>query len=436
MSVTAKGLGLALGGLRRLAELETLDRLNLRGPLERLVHDATRTGFTSAAAVGRTFAKVRRDRPARPSPAVGPRRFDLTPSDEQQMLVEAYGQFAAERLRPAAREADQGGRAPQELLAEAQQLGLLQLGVPTDFGGVVDERSAVTSVLAYEALARGDAGLTVAAAGSAALGTALALHGDGDQQATYLPALTSETPPVSALCLAEPQPLADPTQLRTRARRDARGFVLDGEKTLVLRVAEAELLLVAATLEGRPAWFLVESSTDGLTVRPDPSMGMRAAAPGRLHLEDVVVPATALVGGADPAVHADLVQRSRLAWCAVALGTSQAVLDYVIPYVTEREAFGEPIAHRQAVAFTVADIATELEGMRLATYRAAALADRAEPFAVETTTARSLCARHGATIGSHGVQLLGGHGYVTEHPVERWYRDLHATGIAEGALLV
>lgn len=118
------------------------------------------------------------------------------------------------------------------------------------------------------------------------------------------------------------------------------------------------------------------------------------------------------------------------------MGCAQAVLDYVIPYVNERHAFGEPISHRQAVAFMVSDIAIEVGGMRLATYRAASRADQGLDFTRETALARRLCADKGAWIGSAGVQLLGGHGYTKEYPVERWYRDLRAAGVMEGALLV
>ena len=181
---------------------------------------------------------------------------------------------------------------------------------------------------------------------------------------------------------------------------------------------------------------MVESSTSGLGVAPEPAMGVRAAATGRLELSDVALPASALIGGADPAAYAEAVRRARLGWCALAVGTAQAVLDYVIPYVNERKAFGEPISNRQAVAFGVADIAIELEGMRLATYRAASRADQGLEFAREAAAARTLCADKGMAIGSDGVQLLGGHGYVKEHPVERWYRDLRAAGVMEGALLV
>ena len=165
-------------------------------------------------------------------------------------------------------------------------------------------------------------------------------------------------------------------------------------------------------------------------------MGLRGAATARLTLDGVQVPGSALLADADPKVYAEAVHRARLAWCAVSVGTAQAVLDHVVPYVNERRAFGEPISHRQAVAFAVSDIAIELEGMRLATWRAASLADQGKDFAHATAVARRLCATKGTTIGSQGVQLLGGHGYVKEYPVERWFRDLRAAGIMEGALLV
>jgi alkylation response protein AidB-like acyl-CoA dehydrogenase len=171
-------------------------------------------------------------------------------------------------------------------------------------------------------------------------------------------------------------------------------------------------------------------------IEAEPAMGLRAAATARLLLEDVNLPAGALLGGGSAEAYAECIRLSRVGWAALACGTSQAVLDYVIPYVNERTAFGEPISHRQAVAFMVADIGIELEGARLVTLRAAARAEQGKPFAREAALARKLTAEYGMRIGSNGVQLLGGHGYVKEHPVERWYRDLRAIGVMEGVVLV
>jgi alkylation response protein AidB-like acyl-CoA dehydrogenase len=433
-----RGMAVALGALRRAAGSDVLDRLGLREAAERGLRTVTRDGVRVAGAASRPFTALAgaRRQVARPRPARSSGGFDLTPTEEQAMLQAAFRSFGDEQLRPAARAADDACAAPADLLRRSVDLGALLLSVPAALGGVVEERSAVTTVLAAEALAHGDLGLAVACLSPASVATALALWGDADQQATYLVPFTGDDPPPAALAVLEPRPLFDPTSPATRARRDGADLRLSGRKTLVLRAADAELFLVSVDLDGAPALVLVESSSAGLTVEPDPAMGVRAAGTGRLHLDDVRVPTTAVLGDAAPDVHAEAIHRARLAWCAVSVGTAQAVLDHVVPYVNQRETFGEPISHRQSVAFLVADIAIELEGMRLATWRAASLADQGRPFARAAAVARQLCATHAVAIGSHGVQLLGGHGYVKEHPVERWYRDLRAVGVMEGGLLV
>jgi alkylation response protein AidB-like acyl-CoA dehydrogenase len=428
--------GFAMALLNRLAGAPFIHRLGLRRPVQRAVFQTTRVGFRAAAAAGRTFeAGQRLARPAR-LPA-GPERdlLDITPTDDQRMIVETVSEFAAEQLRPRAADADDACATPPEVRAKAAELGITLLGVPEELGGVGTERATTTNVLVAEALAHGDLGLAVACLAPAAVSNALALWGDTDQQATYLPSFVGDDVPAAALAVLEPHPLFDPFVLRTKARRTATGFVLDGVKSLVPMASTAELFVVAADLEGRgPALFLVEPGTSGIAVAAEPAMGLRAAATGRLLLERVNLPARALLGDADS--YAECVRLARLGWCALAVGTGKAVLDYVIPYVNDRVAFGEPVSHRQGVAFTVADMAIELEGMRLVTYRAAGRAEQGLPFAREVALARKLCADKGMFLGSAGVQMLGGHGYVKEHPVERWYRDLRAVGVAEGIVLV
>lgn len=438
MTVAERSMGFGLRALGRIAGSDVVDRLGVRKPAERAIYRATRDGFRAASASGRTFkAAQRRGQPARLKPPADKGLFDLTPTDEQQMVQESFRAFAAERLRPAALAADAACAAPADLLAQIGELGLTMLGVPEELGGAVSERSTITSVLVTEALAHGDMGLAVAALAPASVASALSLWGDGEQQSTYLPALVGEDIPAAALALHEPRALFDPSRPTTVARRDGGDYVLAGVKALVPLAEKASLLIVGAQIEGRgPGLFLLETNGTGVLVKPTPGMGVRAAGTGEVLLQDVRVPAGALLGEGEPAIYAECVRRARLAWCALSVGTAQAVLDYVIPYVNDRVAFGEPISHRQAVAFAISDIAIELEGMRLATLRAAGRADTGLEFAREVAVARTLCAEKGARIGSEGVQLLGGHGYVTEHPVERWYRDLQAVGVFEGALLV
>jgi alkylation response protein AidB-like acyl-CoA dehydrogenase len=365
--------------------------------------------------------------------AAPPELFDIAPTDEQRMLSNAVGEFATARLRPAAPDADERCATPQQLLDQAAELGLAGVGIPTELGGSLEQRSAVTSALIAEALAHGDMGIALACLAPGAVATALALWGDAEQQ-RYLPEFASARPPGAALALLEPRPLFDPLAPRASAHRTGRDIVLDGVKSLVPGAAGAQLLVVGAMLDGEPSLLVVETPAAGVSIEPEPAMGLRAAATATVSFDAVRLGAGALLG--DAAAYRQCVQLARLGWCALAIGTCQAVLDYVRGYVVERVAFGEPIANRQAVAFAVANIAIELEGMRLATYRAAGLIDTGQTFTREVTLARSLVARHGMAIGSEGVQLLGGHGYTKEHPVERWYRDLRAAGLMEGALLL
>ena len=437
-NLTERSMAVGLRALNRLASNPLIDRFGLRDPAQRVLHGASKATVQTATRAGRTFAATQKlSGPARQPRSGRSDLFDLTPDEEQQMLRESVRDFALAKLRPAAPAADEACATPGELLGQANELGLTMVGVPEELGGAVAQRSAVTTVLMAEALAQGDMGIAVACLAPAGVSTALSLWGDADQQATYLPEFVGENVPAAALAIVEPRPLFNPFELETRARRAGDGFVIDGVKSLVPRAGDAELFIVAAELEGEgPALFIVEPGGAGLGIEPEPAMGIRAAATGRLILEGVKLPGGALLGDATRELMAECVQLGRLGWCALAVGTGQAVLDYVIPYVNERKAFGEPISSRQAVAFTVANIAIELDGMRLATYRAASRVDQGASFAREVSLARRLCSERGMAIGSDGVQLLGGHGYTKEHPVERWYRDLRAAGVMEGALVV
>lgn len=436
-SPSQNAMGLGLRVLNRFAGLAIVDRLRLRKPAEKFLHAASKTGFQVAMAAARQFKATQKlVGPQRLPKASKPELFDLAPSEEQEMLRDAARSFAVEQLLPAAQAADTNAQAPAELLAQAGDLGLSLLGVPESLGGAGSERSVLTNVLIGEALAQGDLSLAVACLAPSAVSTALTLWGDAQQQAAYLPAFTGDKPPVAALAVLEARPLFDAFTLSTKARRSDGGFVLDGTKAFVPRAAEAELFIVAAELDGTPALFIIESSAQGLSARADSGMGLRAAATATLDLSNVKLPANALIAEGSAAVYAECIALSRLAWCALAVGTSQAVLDYLVPYVNDRVAFGEPISHRQAVAFAVANVGIELEGMRLLTYRAASRAEQGADFMRPVALARRACIDKGMLIGSEGVQLLGGHGFIKEHPVERWYRDLRAIGVMEGALLV
>ena len=430
-------LDVGMGLLTPLLGREFLDRHHLRGPLNRALKFGVKHGFSAAGASKRQFNAIQglSKPPTRLAPSTAD-YFDLTPDDDQKLIVETVAQFAEEILRPAARPADDAAAYPPGLFAKAAELGVTAMNVPEDFDGIAEQRTAVTNALVAEALAYGDMGLALPILAPGGVASALSRWGTADQQATYLAAFAGDNVPQACLAIAEPQPLFDPTRLGTVAVRTPSGYRLDGVKSLVPAAADAELFVIAAQLNGTPALFIVESDTAGLSVTADRSMGLRAAGLGHVELSKVSVPLSARLGGggASDSDYSEAIALSRLGWAALAVGTCHAVLDYVVPYVKEREAFGEPIARRQAVAFMCADIAIELDGLRLITWRGAARADRGLPFAREAALARKMGSDKGMQIGLDGVQLLGGHGYTKEHPVERWYRDLRAIGIAEGVV--
>ncbi|RMI35224.1 acyl-CoA dehydrogenase family protein [Nocardia stercoris] len=436
-------MGAAMRALSTVTGSELAGKYKLREPINRVTYEATKTGFRTLGAANRVFAKATGgDKPKRlPANETAHKDyFDLTPTDEQQMIVETVRDFAAEILRPAAHAADSAAAAPADLVARAAELGITLINVPEELDGAASERGAVTNSLVAEALAHGDMGLALPILAPNGVAVALSQWGTDAQQRTYLTAYAGENVPQSSVVISEPRALFDPFALQAKATRTPGGFRISGVKSLVPAAADAELFVVAAELEGRPALFLIESATEGLHVEADPSMGLRAAGLGRLVLENVAVPEAGLLGDGDATQraeeYADAVRLARLGWASLAVGTGQAVLDYVIPYVKEREAFGEPIAHRQAVAFMVANMAIELDGLRLITLRGASRAEQGLSFAREAALAKKFATDKGMQIGLDGVQLLGGHGFTKEHPVERWYRDLRAIGVGEGVVLV
>ncbi len=235
-------IGYLVAGLNRLAQSDLIDRIGLRRPAEQTVFTLTRHGFATMTRASRTFAQAgRAGQPGtRVSPVPSRGAFDLTPTEDEQMLVDVVTEYAEEVLRPAAAEADEACAAPEPLLKSGLEIGLPILGVPEALGGISEERSAMAGTLVAEALARGDLGLAVANLAPGSVATAIGLWGSEEQQQTYLPAFTGDDVPAAALALTEPAVLFDVLGPTTTATRRGDGFVLEGTKSLVVRGAEAE----------------------------------------------------------------------------------------------------------------------------------------------------------------------------------------------------
>ncbi|HVQ97735.1 MAG TPA: acyl-CoA dehydrogenase family protein, partial [Mycobacterium sp.] len=248
------GIDIALGLLTPLVGQEFLDKYHLRDPLNRTLRYGVRTSFSVAGATSRQFKRVqgRRSGPTRLK-ASGQDSFDLTPDEDQKLIVETVSEFAEEILRPAAHDADEAAAYPRDLIAKAAELGITAVNIPEDFDGIAAQRSSVTNVLVAEALAYGDMGLALPILAPGGVASALTHWGSAEQQATYLPEFAGDNVPQACLAIAEPQPLFDPTHLKTTATRTPSGYRLDGVKSLVPAAAEAELFIVAAQLNGKPA---------------------------------------------------------------------------------------------------------------------------------------------------------------------------------------
>ncbi len=428
-------IGYTLGTIVKLSSSQTLDRMGLRKFMEKVAFTLTKGGIRTASKAARVFqGGSKSGKPQRlNAPGLTTDLFDLNITEEQQMIRETARSFALDVLRPGSEKADEACATSVQTLAAALELGLNDFAVPESFGGAAVERSPVTTMLLAEDLAYGDMGQAIAVLAPMSVANALTAWGSAEQQSKYLPDFASGNPPQASIAVCEPRPLFDCFEMHTSAKKQGDEYILNGAKSMVPLAAEAEIFLVAAQTDQGPAVFIVEGGTEGLSVGEDPGMGVRASAMRPLLLDNVHIPASNRLGGED-FDYQRFIDLGTLAWCALAVGTSQAVLDYVIPYCNERHAFGEPISHRQSVAFMIADMAIELESMRILTWRAACRAERGVDFQRETFLARTLVKEKAMKIGTDGVQLLGGHGFTREYPVERWYRDLRAIGVAWGGL--
>ncbi len=350
--------------------------------------------------------------------------------------------LADDMMQPAAREADDLSSPPDEFIDTFGELGAIEMSVPEAMGGAAEAVSAVSQMLIVEDLARGDMGMAYAVLSRLSFVNALVHWGDDQQRAALLPSFL-EGNAAASVAVVEPHPLFDPCELRTTAKKRGADFVISGEKSMVALADQAKWFLVAADIpKAGPRFFVVEADAPGLDVIEESAMGLCSAGLGRLKFDTVRVSADAVLGG-EKALKAegknayeDAVNRARIAWGAMAVGTAQALLDYAIPYCNERIAFGEPISHRQAVAFMIADIGIELESMRMLVYRAASRIDAGLKCQREAYLARVLCVDKAMQIGTNGVQLLGGAGFIKDHPVEIWYRQLRSIAVMDGNLLL
>lgn len=348
--------------------------------------------------------------------------YSFEPNEEQQMLIDAVGKFASNDLRPAAHDAEESHEMPQKLINKGWELGLLQASTPEAYGGFGD-RSAVTNVLAVEEMAFGDLAGALAVMTPSLFATPILLVGSEEQKQEYLPKIIEGAWAPYTGALIEYSFNFDPNELKTTADADGDMYVLNGEKAFVPFAKDAEAMVVYANLNGVTQGFIVKKEAAGLSISDEREklMGLNALPMYRVKLENVTADR---LGGASGHDFGLILDAMRVASAAAALGVARSSLDYAKNYAKEREAFGVKIAQKQAVAFMLAEMAVELESMRLMTWEAAWKIDNHK----EDSCVSAYLAFTGACdmvmmVTDRGVQIYGGHGYIRENPVELLMRN-------------
>lgn len=364
--------------------------------------------------------------------------YSFEPTEEQQMLVEAVGKYASHDLRAAARDAEESHDLPAKLVSKGWEIGLLQASIPDAYGGF-GERSAVTGALALEEMAFGDLAGTLAVMTPSLFATPILLSGSEEQKQSYLPkVIEGDWNPFTA-ALIEYAFDFDPNALKTVATLKDDKYVLNGEKAFVPFAKDAEEILVYASLDGQTQGFIVSKNSAGLTVSDEREklMGLNALPLYRVNLDHVEVLPSNRLGGESGHDFEPVLASMRVATAAAAVGVANAAFEYSMNYAREREAFGVRIAQKQAIAFMLAEMRTEIEASRLLTWEAAWKLDEGKEDAfTEAYLAATGAADMVMMVTDRAVQILGGHGYIREHPVEMWMREGRGFAMFTGLMIV
>ena len=360
--------------------------------------------------------------------------LSFTPDEEQKMVIDAVHRYAEQDLRRVAHDADEASELPGDVIEKGWALGILPGAIPDEYGGF-GELSALTGALAAEEMAWGDIAAALHVMAPNAVAIPLLLYGTEQQRKDYLPKFCDVGFPKATAAVIEPSIRFDVNRPQTIATANGDGFVLNGEKAYVPLASDAEMVLVYATDSeaGKVDAYIVEQGTDGLEIgEREKLMGIRSLETYRVKLNNCKVAAACKLGGDDGADAGRLLAHSRVAIAALAVGLGRAAFEYSRDYAKEREQFGVPIATKQAIAFLLADMAIEVDAARLMMWEAAWLIDQGQDALKQALLAHRYAEQMALFVTDSAVQVLGGHGYIREHPVERWLRNGRGIAMFDG----
>jgi len=365
--------------------------------------------------------------------------MNLQFSDEEKMIIDLARDFAEKEVRPITKQLDEEKKVPLEQIRKLQELGLLGLMIPEEYGGAGSSTSCYIQVI--EEFSRICPALAIVLSVHNSVGAYPILKFANDEQREkYLPRLATDW--IGAFALSEAASGSDASALELKAVRDGDEYVLNGSKLWVTNGSIANLYLVMAKTADVPdkphrgiSAFLVEREATGLNVgKLEDKMGLRASDTAEIHFENCRIPADALVGeeGIGFKIAMQALDNGRIGVASQAVGIAQGAFEEAVKYAKERVAFGKPIASHQAIEFMIADMATQISAARNLVRRAAWLKDSDSNHTKEAAMAKLYASEVANRVVDRAVQVHGGAGYIKEYPVERFYRDQRITEIYEG----
>ncbi|MFF8276414.1 acyl-CoA dehydrogenase family protein [Streptomyces lateritius] len=364
--------------------------------------------------------------------------MNLELSEEQEAVRRLAEEFVAREVTPHVVEWDRGENVDKSIVRKLGDVGFLGLTIPEEYGGSGGDHLAYC--LVTEELGRGDSSVRgIVSVSLGLVAKTIASWGSEEQKRQWLPRLASGEA-VGCFGLTEPGTGSDAGSLATRAVRDGDAYVIDGSKMFITNGTWADVVLLFARTNDAPGQkgvsaFLVPTDTPGLTRRTiHGKLGLRGQATAELVLEDVRVPATAMMGaeGKGFSLAMSALAKGRMSVAAGCVGIAQAALDAAVRYAGEREQFGKPIASYQLVQELISDIAVDVDAARLLTWRVADLVDRGQDFATAASKAKLYASEAAVRAANNALQVFGGYGYIDEYPVGKLLRDARVMTLYEG----
>ncbi len=356
-------------------------------------------------------------------------------SEEQQMMKDTAAQLTTDIILDDAHRMDEEKDIPDEYLAKIWELGLSISPIPEDFGGYGMPASPVLNAVVLEELSAGDMAFAIAAMLPSVAINILNDAGNEEQKKEFLPLFISDSYSTGTIAINEPVFNFDAATPQTMAALSGNDYIISGQKCFVPLAERASHIIIAAMTEEGPSLFIAENSSSGITIgEREKNLGLYALPTYGVTFDNCKIPACNKIG--DSSDYHKFLEKSRIAISAAGTGVARASYEYSRDYARERQQFGEPIGTRQSVAFMIAEMAYEVDAMRLLTWKAASSLENGIDARRDSYLARLYCGDMAMKIADYGVQVMGGHGYVRDHPVERYYRNARGIAILEGLATV